>query len=486
MKTILLALSLAGGVAVANDLEHAASAVHRDLEQGLRELATLRDTIAAEKLPLARELTGLEEQLGALRKEYDRVTRAQDLANLELANLRSEIKARQDEVAYIGNLMDEFARGLENKIHVSELQRYAPLIETAKAAPGNVDLSASDRFGRQAALVKTSVVRVRELIGGARFAGKAVDPQGTVTDGQFALIGPAVLFSSADGQTAGVAVSQSGSTKPVVRPLEKKVNVAMAGIIATGEGLLPLDPTRGGAIRELIHRASLVYYFKKGGPIMWPLLITSILALTVIIERLWFLAKEKKRRQPAVLAGMMAAVENGDVEEAIRVGTSSSDFIVKALTYALTHRQKSLTDALQRAAGQELHRFTRAIPLLDTIVTLAPLLGLLGTVTGMMSSFGMLGGAELGAPTEITGGIAEALIATCVGLGIAIMCLLPMNYLHTQAANARQEMEDACAHLELLMKPIIEAEKQLNRSLTVKLNSIAQAEAQTAAKVEVH
>ncbi|MCG3147966.1 MAG: hypothetical protein PCFJNLEI_01407 [Verrucomicrobiae bacterium] len=477
MKTILLSLCLAGSVAVADEVDQARTAVQRDLETSLRELTTLRDAIAAEKLPLARELTTVEDQLSTLRKDYDRVTRAQDMANLELANLKSEIKTRQDEVAYIGNLMDEFARGLETRIHVSELQRYAPLIEAAKAAPGNVDLSASDKYDRQAALMKTAVVRLQDLIGGARFDGRAVDPQGVVADGKFALIGPAVLFASADGQTAGIAVPQSGSTKPVVRPLEKKVNIALAGIIATGEGALPLDPTRGGAIRELIHRASLVHYFKQGGPIMWPLLLASILALTVIIERLTFLAKEKRRREPLVMSSMMAALENGDVEEAIRVGKPSQDYIIKTLTYALTHRQKSLTDALLRAASQELHRFTRAIPLLDTIVTLAPLLGLLGTVTGMMGSFGMLGGAELGAPAQITGGIAEALIATCVGLGIAIMCLLPMNYLHTQAANARQEMEDACAHLELVMKPILDAEKQLDRSLTAKLNTIAHAEA---------
>jgi biopolymer transport protein ExbB len=89
---------------------------------------------------------------------------------------------------------------------------------------------------------------------------------------------------------------------------------------------------------------------------------------------------------------------------------------------------------------------------------MAPLLGLLGTVTGMMGSFGMLGGAELSAPSQITGGIAEALIATAFGLGIAIAALIPMNYLHTQADKAKHEIEDASTHLEILMKPILDAE----------------------------
>jgi hypothetical protein len=78
----------------------------------------------------------------------------------------------------------------------------------------------------------------------------------------------------------------------------------------------------------------------------------------------------------------------------------------------------------------------------------------------MMGSFGMLGGAELSAPAQITGGIAEALIATAFGLGIAISTLVPLNFLHSKSEEARHEMEDAATHLELLMKPILEAESR--------------------------
>jgi len=119
-----------------------------------------------------------------------------------------------------------------------------------------------------------------------------------------------------------------------------------------------------------------------------------------------------------------------------------------------------------RATNQEMVRYTRGISLLDTIVTMAPLLGLLGTVTGMIAAFGMLGGSELSAPTAITGGIAEALIATTFGLGIAVTALVPLNYLHAKCEGARHEMEDATTHLELLMKPIMEAEVAASRATT--------------------
>jgi biopolymer transport protein ExbB/TolQ len=86
------------------------------------------------------------------------------------------------------------------------------------------------------------------------------------------------------------------------------------------------------------------------------------------------------------------------------------------------------------------------------VITLAPLLGLLGTVTGMMGSFSLIGG-ELSAPGAITGGIAEALIATAFGLGIAITSLIPFNVLNARMEDARHEIESAAKELELLVHP---------------------------------
>jgi biopolymer transport protein ExbB len=90
---------------------------------------------------------------------------------------------------------------------------------------------------------------------------------------------------------------------------------------------------------------------------------------------------------------------------------------------------------------------------LDTCITAAPLLGLLGTVTGMMRTFGALGTGDVsGSTAAITGGVAEALIATMCGLGIAIMGLLPYNYLNARSEQAKQEVSDASHALELLIK----------------------------------
>ena len=195
---------------------------------------------------------------------------------------------------------------------------------------------------------------------------------------------------------------------------------------------------------------SLLDFFYKGGPIMWPILACSLLALTVVIERLFFIVAELSRRQPKLVDSMLDAVERREPELAVKLGLESKDFVARTLAAALEHRaEKSIASALLRGAERELARYNRGLSVLDTIITLAPLLGLLGTVTGMMGSFGMLGGGELGAPTAITGGIAEALIATAFGLGVAITALIPFNYLNARLEGARRELQDAAAHIEI-------------------------------------
>jgi biopolymer transport protein ExbB len=191
---------------------------------------------------------------------------------------------------------------------------------------------------------------------------------------------------------------------------------------------------------------------QKGGPVMWPLLITSVISLTVVLDRLLFIISVKFSRQPEKVEEVLSRVEKGQIEEAIELGEKCRDFVARTLVDGLKHRQTSFSAALLRAANQELKRFNRGLSVLDTVITLAPLLGLLATVTGMIHAFGLLGNKELDSPTVITGGIAEALIGTAFGLAIAVVALIPFNYMNSQMEEARHEIEDASTHLELLLK----------------------------------
>jgi biopolymer transport protein ExbB len=195
----------------------------------------------------------------------------------------------------------------------------------------------------------------------------------------------------------------------------------------------------------------MIQLFLKGGHVMWPLLITSITALAVVVERILFLLGESRRRDPKVLEKILTLVEAGKTEEAATAGGSSRDPVVQVLVSGLLSRGESYTNAILRKANAILKGYNRGLSTLDTIITLAPLLGLLGTVTGMIRAFGLIGNQEIGMPTAITGGIAEALIATAFGLGIAILALIPFNILNTRQEEVRHEIEDAASQLEILL-----------------------------------
>lgn len=192
--------------------------------------------------------------------------------------------------------------------------------------------------------------------------------------------------------------------------------------------------------------------FHHGKFIMWPILLVSLLMITVVVERLLFIFRENSRRQPDLVDKMLEKVEANDIVGAVEMGKKSQDYVARILVYAINHREHSLANAFTRAANQEMQRFSQGLPTLDTCITAAPLLGLLGTVTGMMNTFGALSGGDIAsAAGQITGGVAEALIATACGLAIAITGLLPFNYLNARLEEARHEVEDASNSLEIIL-----------------------------------
>lgn len=184
---------------------------------------------------------------------------------------------------------------------------------------------------------------------------------------------------------------------------------------------------------------------------MWPLLLLSVVSLTVVLERLWFIFSSARKRSPDAVTQIFACVERGDYVGAGEMFSATEDFVARVLSYAIAHGRDSVEKALQVQASIELRKFSSRLSVLDTTITLAPLLGLLGTVTGMIHSFGLLGTEELSAPTAITGGIAEALIATACGLGIAILALLPFNFLLSRIELAKKDIEEAGTKLEVLL-----------------------------------
>jgi len=120
------------------------------------------------------------------------------------------------------------------------------------------------------------------------------------------------------------------------------------------------------------------------------------------------------------------------------------------LALGLKHRECGLAQGLEESGQQVLERLRRGLAVLDTLVTLSPMLGILGTVTGIIASFELLGTSAVGSdPVAISGGIAEALITTAAGLVVSMMALIPFNMFRTQIARWARKLEQAGRHCEL-------------------------------------
>lgn len=189
--------------------------------------------------------------------------------------------------------------------------------------------------------------------------------------------------------------------------------------------------------------------FLKGGPVMWPILLCLLAALAVVIERsLWWTAWQR-RQNADVLDSVLADVADGRFAQAEQATRATRDPMLELIGEGLAHAHTSMLGAMQLRATAEIAQAEKRLWVLSTFITLAPLLGLLGTVTGIMHSFHFVGDNQLAA-TKVSGGIAEALIATACGLGIAILCLLPYNYFNRRLSQLRSQMERLINHFELL------------------------------------
>ena len=253
---------------------------------------------------------------------------------------------------------------------------------------------------------------------------------------------PAVATSPADpgispavGLTPAIAAMSPATTTAVASPVASP---------ATSPAALPMhaEPNTGN---------KLVDNFIKGGYIMWPILLVSITAIAVVLERIFWWLFRWMRRDPKRIEKVFTAIETGDIAEASRLSRGSRDPVLRMMWNGLNHQHASLQGALQVAAGIEIKRASRFLVVMDTLVTLAPLLGLLGTITGLMKSFSFLGNEEL-AVQAVTGGIAEALIATAAGLGIAIFALIPFNFFTSRVSNLEFELQTAATNLEVMLE----------------------------------
>jgi len=210
----------------------------------------------------------------------------------------------------------------------------------------------------------------------------------------------------------------------------------------------------------IVQFGQLLTYFRQGGPVMWPLLFFSLLGLTFIIERYIALAKARVNVNEFLTRIRKALLVNRNVKEAIKVceqykGPVAS--VMKAGLLRYGHTREDIEKTIENASLFELDRLERGMGVLATTANVAPMLGFLGTVTGMIKSFATLAAQGLTNPGKVAAGISEALITTATGLIIAIPVQLAFNWYTTKINKFVREIETAT---NMLMETFIEMDSQ--------------------------
>ncbi len=443
LRLTCLVLMTAGQLTGAEVLEGLSTSAQAELKQALAELAAVQEEVGTEKVPLARQLNQLEEQVLARRTEYDRAQRAQDNQLVDLGVLRKEVERAREEQKFVGALLSEYLSRFETRIHISEVHRYSSLLAELKASTTDRDLSPAERLERQARLIDESLTRLERVIGGEVFDGKALTAAGRMESGKYLLAGPMALFASDESDAAGMAELRVGSPKPRAIDIGREHPRAIRELMAAGSGELPFDATGGNALKIAATKQTLWEHIRKGGPVMVPILLLGLAAL-VICGIKWSQISRIRMVTPMDLQGLLGHLRQGRSQEALARAQAIPGPVGELLVTAVEHVEEPkeyIEEVLYEKLLDTKPKLEALLPIIALTAACAPLLGLLGTVTGMINTFNMISIFGAGDPRTLSGGISEALITTEFGLIVAIPALLIHAFLSRKVKGVLGSME---------------------------------------------
>jgi len=223
--------------------------------------------------------------------------------------------------------------------------------------------------------------------------------------------------------------------------LSKKIKKYMAGESED----VPIDISHGAALRQITHRTNLKLQIQKGGPIVWPILCIGFFALIIIMERLFFLRKANINADKMMdKVNVLAETEQWD--ECVKICEKQKGRPVpRVLLAGINSRNQTreeMENILQETILREIPRLEKFLSTLGILAAIAPLLGLLGTVTGMINTFHVITFYGTGDPKMMSGGISEALTTTMLGLGVAIPIMLFHTFLSRNVETIISQMEE--------------------------------------------
>jgi biopolymer transport protein ExbB len=437
------ALALPFSSASAQTFQSASNQARTQLQTALTELAETRETIATDKIPLIREVSSLEDQVRQQSAELERLRRLRDNSDLGLNRLREQVDAIQAQNEYAAGLLDEFVRSFETRIDYSETQLYSATAEEARLALDDSDMSQADRFQKQIEVIGVALDRLGKITGGYTFEGQALAPSGDIETGTFAVFGPTVYFASSQSDLAGVTFNKLNAAEAAIAIPGEAFGAGIRTFIETGEGTIPVDATLGKALKMVEGNDTILEHLSKGGSVGVVILglgaICLLLGAFKVIEVTSF-----KTPRPEDLQKVIGQIEQHNMAEATKLAAAmpgAGGALVKAGVENADEKRGTLEEILYERILAVRPRLERFLPFIALTAAAAPLLGLLGTVTGMIKTFNLITIFGTGDAKSLSSGISEALVTTELGLVVAIPALILHGLLSRMARQKLGEME---------------------------------------------
>lgn len=425
----LLNYVLAAGLVLAipahaDELASLAEKGEANVEQAMADLNTLRTKIASEKVPLSKELTALQQEVIRMRKDAERARAASDNMGVSLESLKTEVKARDDDVDYLSNLLAEYARSLKVRMNVAEFQLYEEPIDKSLDILTRSDVDDGTVLDSLSSSVDIGLKRAVEIIGGSSYKGKAITESGDYVSGNFVLLGPLAYFAT-DAGTGGL-IGNGKSDQPSVSFIDSDAGTEIKAVAAAKSGTLPIDSTLGNALAIAATKDSLVEHTKKGGIWIYPILGFALAAFLMAIIKAVDIFSLKVTTVDSVNK-TVDLLRNGDTAGALHYANAlegPGGEMLKQGVQSVGQERETLEEILSESVLNLQPRLERMLPFISLTAAISPLLGLLGTVTGMINTFNLITVFGTGDAKSLSGGISEALITTEYGLVVAIPALV--------------------------------------------------------------
>ena len=436
-------LVLMAGFLSARSVNEAIYYTKQDIDKALKELSAVRGSIHEEKLPLARQLQLVRAKNNSKQRDVKRILGVNDDHTLGLQELEKQVLSKEQELSYSLRLFEDYFKHQQVEMPVAEKASWTEVFKTM-TSDEQLDLTSSlAKESTVFANMSISKDRLNRLTqaGYRTFEGNAIVPGGIEEKGEFAVVGPHSYFFS---ETAGVGLlDPSEAISPKVLSIREKKNVVIRQFFESTGNSLPIDATVFDAIELSAARDGFVDEVKSGGFWIYPILSFAVIAFLVGIFKS-FEIYGVKRPSDRLLSDTITSVRDGNWELANELTASVDgpfgELIRDAVKYS-SQKKEVLEEILYEKILEAQPILERYLAFISVIAATAPLLGLLGTVTGMINTFQQItifGSADT---SKLADGISEALITTKFGLVVAIPAFVIHAILSRKAQGVLASME---------------------------------------------